>query len=160
VQSFFIDFPVVLVGRVALIGRVVLVVFVAFFEAFEISFIFWVEKGPGLRTFAAFESTVTLAIVWIVVWQLGTALSDRSHRAGTTAVLRAEGAESGFIVQAVSLSFDGLSRTVVASKSAVVRLTLSKRIVALALTVSGIESRTVGAIVLSDWAPTLTILGV
>ena len=69
-QSFFIDLPVVLVVRV------VLVVFVAFFEAFEISFIFWVEKGPGLGTFAALESTVTLAIVWIVVWQLTTALSD------------------------------------------------------------------------------------
>lgn len=75
-------------------------------------------------------------------------------------MLRAEGAESGFIVRAVSLSFDGLSRTVVASKSAVVRLTLSKRIVALALTVSGIESRTVGAIVLSEWAPTFTIINV
>ena len=75
-------------------------------------------------------------------------------------MLRAEGAESGFIVRAVSLSFDGLSRTVVASKSAVVRLTLSKRIVALALTVSGIESRTVYAVVLSDWAHTLTFLDV
>jgi hypothetical protein len=89
---------------------------------------------------AIFINEWTLALASVGVQEWSCRIGTRTYQAGTAAVLWAEGAEGRFIFWAVRLSLDSLSRTIVVSKSAVVRLTLSKRIVALALTVSGIES--------------------